>query len=233
MNRQTIELPNTLSRTYVVHNLKRPLTERFKTRKVCGPYVCTRMTADSNVFLYLDSYGDCGDGPIALRVFPCHESEEVRINHTGWYTDDDGMKDTIYGIVARLPHGRGFLAGWSMGAGMATSLEREVYDSESSACHAADSIAERTAEREREYQHGQDIELDIDQLSSDIVDTRREYSELANELRGYQTERHQAAGDYPVICQTLRGQLSRLREVVRDSVREIREKREELNLING
>lgn len=77
------------------------------------------------------------------------------IRHTGWWTDEHGDSDTVRGIVARLPHGRGFLAGWSMGEGMASELEYTVYDDERDAAYAADSIAERVAERERDYQDEQ------------------------------------------------------------------------------
>ena len=79
-----------------------------------------------------------------------------RIGHTGWYTDSFGNGDTIRGMVARLPHERGFLIGWSMGAGMCASFERAIYADEQEAARAADQMAEHAAERERDYQAEQD-----------------------------------------------------------------------------
>jgi hypothetical protein len=78
----------------------------------------------------------------------------VRIDHHGWFTDSIFQEDTIRGVVLRLPHGRGFLAGWSMGKGMASKISRRIYPDEVNAAHAADSMAEAAAEAEREYQDG-------------------------------------------------------------------------------
>jgi len=56
----------------------------------------------------------------------------------------------------RLPHNRGFLAGWSIGEGMISEIEYTIYDDERDAALAADSIAEEVAEREREFQESQE-----------------------------------------------------------------------------
>lgn len=74
------------------------------------------------------------------------------ISHTGWFTDEFGDSETIRGIVCRLPKSRGFLAGWSMGEGMASELDATVYDDEEDAARAADSMAESAAEHQREYE---------------------------------------------------------------------------------
>lgn len=79
----------------------------------------------------------------------CDEVDGVRINHGGWYCDDT-CTDTIRGIVAILPHGR-FLAGWSMGEHMASSVDGFIYSTIEDAAHAADSMAQSAADREREY----------------------------------------------------------------------------------
>ena len=80
----------------------------------------------------------------------CDNINGARINHTGWWTDEY-CDSKIRGIVVRLPHGR-FLAGWSMGEGMASSIDPDVYDDIIEAARAADSIAEDAADRECEYQ---------------------------------------------------------------------------------
>ncbi len=58
----------------------------------------------------------------------------------------------MYGVVARLPRGRGFLAGWSMGERMITSFTGYIYDNARDAALAADGEARHAAEAEQEYQ---------------------------------------------------------------------------------
>lgn len=119
--------------------------ERYKNH-VTGPYYhAPKPGADGRGF-YLNS-----DGMPGLRWQWCDDVTSS-IRHTGWLTDEFGDSETIRGVVFRLPSGRGFLAGWSMGEGMASSLEYAVYDDESAAAHVADSLAENAAEKEREYQ---------------------------------------------------------------------------------
>lgn len=87
-----------------------------------------------------------------LRWTWCDEVDGGRIDHTGWWCDPQGDGETVRGIVLRLPHGRGFLAGASMGEGMSTWFEPDLHTDESSAARSADQIAECAAEKEREYQ---------------------------------------------------------------------------------
>ncbi len=68
------------------------------------------------------------------------------------YCADDYQGATLEPIIARLPSGRGFLAGWTMGANMCGTLEPEVYPDAESAASAAHDAAEYAAEREREQQ---------------------------------------------------------------------------------
>lgn len=104
------------------------------------------------------------------------------IGHTGWYTDDDGAGDTMRGIVFRLPHGRGFLYGWSLGEGMASSVEGAIWpgDDERGAARAADQCAEHAAEKEREYQSrwraAIDLDDDISEACEDLRALRRKWS---------------------------------------------------------
>lgn len=69
----------------------------------------------------------------------------------GYYTDE-WCEETIRPIVARLSHGR-MLAGWTMGEGMATSVDvSDVLTDECDAWVRAHAMAERAAEEERDYQ---------------------------------------------------------------------------------
>lgn len=107
-------------------------------------------TVDRSIGFYLDS-----DGMPDLRWKWCDEVDGCRVDHTGWYSDEYGDSEKIRGIVLRLPNNRGFLAGWSMGEGMASTVEYSIYDDEVDAAYAADSIAESTAESERDYQESE------------------------------------------------------------------------------
>ena len=78
--------------------------------------------------------------------------EVIDLSHTGWWSDEHGDSEKIRGLVFRLPSGRGFLAGWSMGKGMASSLDYDIYSDEESAAYAADSMAEDVAEQQREFE---------------------------------------------------------------------------------
>lgn len=86
-----------------------------------------------------------------LRYEYCDQVANVRgIDHKGWYTDPDGFCETIRGIVFRLPHNRGFLAGWTLGAQMSSEVEYYIYEDEISAAHGADKCAQYVAEKELE-----------------------------------------------------------------------------------
>lgn len=123
--------------------------KRLKDRKnrFSGPYYGAPKPNSNGISFYLNS-----DGMPSLRWQWADEIAKS-IRHTGWYTDEHGDGDLIRGIVFRLPRGRGFLAGWSMGEGMITSVEYHVYsvDDEVGAAIAADDLAGYAAEREREH----------------------------------------------------------------------------------
>lgn len=135
-----------------------PVNELKKLRgknRVCGPYYTTRKLIESGAHPGRSFYLDSDFQPFTRWIW-CDEAKEVNINHTGWFCDEY-QDEKIRGIVARLPHGR-FLAGWSMGEGMASEVDGELYNDEGSAALAADSMAEDAAEREREYQEEQEEE---------------------------------------------------------------------------
>lgn len=117
--------------------------------RICGPYYTTRKLitgAHPSRSFYLNS----GFAP-GLRWQWCDDAAS-RIDHSGWFTDEYGVGEKIRGVVFRLPRSRGFLAGWSMGIGMASEIDCNIYDDEIYAAYVADSMAEDAAEREREYQ---------------------------------------------------------------------------------
>ncbi len=120
--------------------------ERAKN-PVCGPYYHSPKPISgkhAGKGFYLDSDGQ----PFTRWQWA---DDVVNLHHTGWFCDE--FQDTkLRGIVARLPHGRGFLAGWSMGEGMASEIDGYIYADEADAARVADNMAENAADAEREYQ---------------------------------------------------------------------------------
>ena len=146
-----------------------PLSKRLEEykrthgKRVCGPYFRTQPAENQKgMSFYLDS-----DFMPDMRWTWADEVDGTHIRHTGWFADDF-QDQTIRGIVFRLPAGRGFLAGWSMGKGMASGLDYDVWDNEADAAREADRMAERTAEAEREYQEEQQLELDAENEVEEI-----------------------------------------------------------------
>lgn len=111
------------------------------------PYPLTR--DNKTTFCYLDH-------PKTLR-WQWADDVSVSIRHQGWFLDDF-QDDTIRGVVFRLPKNRGFLAGASMGVGMATWIECKIIYCDIHAALSADRMAELLAEDEREYREVEELE---------------------------------------------------------------------------
>ena len=135
---------------YVATLPRGSLRQRLQDRRTgcCGDYyhAPSPNNREGRGF-YLTRREACG-----LRYTYADEVSGSGIRDPGWFTDDT-CSDTIRGIVLRLPRGRGFLAGWTMGEGMASSVDYSpICDDEAEAAQCADSMAENAAENEREYQ---------------------------------------------------------------------------------
>lgn len=118
--------------------------------RVCGPYMHAPKPeyAGRGAFFYLGS-----DFQIGRSWQWADEACRHGINHRGWYTNDY-CDDTIRGIVIRLPHKR-FLAGWSMGEGMASEVDGKAFDDIIEAAMYADECARVAAGRQREHEDEQ------------------------------------------------------------------------------
>lgn len=143
---------------------------RRKANNECSDYYHAPRPNSSNTErgFYLDSDGqgferwEWADDVISLR-------------HTGWYTDEY-CEDKMRGIVVRLNRGRGFLAGWSMGEGMASTVDTgTVFDDVRDAALCADSMAENAAEREREYQQRERERMDAEEADESLSQSEEEY----------------------------------------------------------
>lgn len=146
-------------------NYRRPLPQRAEARKHVGPYTWEPAKPGTGRGFYQAS--------TALACDPRGSSFNLRLEEAndhlrysrlsmiqGYYCDDDGSTGTLQPIIARLPRGRGFLAGWTMGRGMAACVDADVYDDPQDAARAAHDMAERDAEKEREHQARENERLD-------------------------------------------------------------------------
>lgn len=124
-----------------------PMAKRLSRAKdqCTGPYfhAPTPNQTDGKGF-YLAS-----DGMPGLRW--TWADDVISLGHRGWYCDEF-QDSTIRGVVFRLPRGRGFLAGWSMGESMASAMSYTIHDTAKEAARAADEEARIAAEREREHE---------------------------------------------------------------------------------
>ena len=133
---------------------------------VTGGYYGSPPVKASGTSFYLES-----DFMPDLRWKWCDEAYS-RIRHKGWFCDNY-QEETIRGLVMRLPNNRGFIAGWSMGKGMSSYVDYDVFLDEVDAAQCADSMAENAAEREREYQAKWEVEQALeDERALDQIENR-------------------------------------------------------------
>lgn len=186
-----------------------------------GPLIAARPGAKERG-VYLDRYGAETANVVRLRVMAADDVPQAGITHRGHYADEYG--DTrICGLVARLPRSRGFLVGWTMGAGMASVIDSSMsWDDEREAARAADDFAARAAEAEREYQAREAARAELDDMHAIIQSSRRMHSVLARELGAAHIEAYSA-----VLRAELRERLRHYRREVADAYARIRELRRE------
>lgn len=137
----------------------RPLAERAAARKSVGPYTWSpaRPMAGRGFYqalrggLRCDPRGSTFNLRLKLandHLSGCGYGSLARIN--GYFADPFGEGDTLTPIIARLPRGHGFLAGWTMGAGMCATLAPTIYADAEDAARAAHAEADADADAERE-----------------------------------------------------------------------------------
>lgn len=147
------------------------LDERRSMRKHCGPYQWTpqnrtRATATNGRGFYAtgtDRSPECGDSTFALRLSLANEYlTHARLGDIRGYYTSGTYDEMVKPIIALLPHGRGFLAGYTYGVGMCSGINLDIYATGEEAARAAHVVAEEQAERAREaeaeYAELQEIE---------------------------------------------------------------------------
>jgi hypothetical protein len=120
--------------------------ERARSGQACGPYRHAPQPLTGGPHPGKGVYHSGG----ALGRWNWADEVDSSISHKGWYCDD-WMSEVIRGIVISLPHGL-YSSGWSMGEGMAASIDGGIYADSLEAARAADDSARTATECEREFQ---------------------------------------------------------------------------------
>jgi hypothetical protein len=146
-------------------------------------------------------------------------AEGYRLDHTGWYLDDDGMGETCWSVVYQLPARNGEL---QYVPGHATSyndngacldfsdIKTELRD----AVYASDRLAERYAEVEREYQRVESAKMRIEDITEEIKSAYADCRALCNEIRASGVE------GVAVVRKLIRAEACRVRRSVRKAYKE-------------
>lgn len=146
----------------ILHDLSVPLRKRSRTPYRYRVPVPSREQSNGRGW-YGDDEGQMSDSGafMRLRIEDANKHIEGRTSDIrGYYCDYDGDGDTLQPVIARLPRSRGFLAGWTMGAGMCGTLAADIWEDASDAAYEAHRMAESDAEKEREYQEEERAKLD-------------------------------------------------------------------------
>lgn len=166
----------------ILHDYSKPLAAR--KRGICGPYHWTPTTPGGERGFYCDSGSgsvltcDGHGSPFRLRLVLANSLYYRQDRRPKGYYCDPFQGDTITPIIARLPRSRGFLAGWTMGAGMCAMLELEILDYAEDAADRAHYLAKRDADREWDaYEQDQ-----AQQLAEEREEKEREAATLANTM---------------------------------------------------
>lgn len=143
------------------------------------------------------------------------EVEKPRyIEHNGWFTDD--MQDnTFRPRVWRLTRGR-MIAGYDASAWDTVVIGRVAYDDEREAWRAADEMAERDAEQERDYserwQAAQRVADELEEKREKLRAAHGEARRLVTVLR----DLPQTAASRATICGMIRECRERMAEALQE-----------------
>lgn len=155
----------------------------------------------------------------------------IRLGHTGWFTEDDGMNgETMRGIVYQFPARGGkprYVSGYAdpcnadkHGNGPARLALYDVTDDKDDAARDADHIAERQADKERDYNRAWQAGNQFCGRNEQIKDARRACLALIAETRAA----CEAITGYAAIKAAIRARVTSYL----DEIREAREERDRL-----
>jgi hypothetical protein len=125
-----------------------------------------------------------GDG--LRKVGDAHEIVK-RLGHTGWFTNQF-QDETVHGEVYQLP-ARGGIAQYVPAVNDPCNDDcacvdfTSVTDDKEDAARQSDSMAERWAEREREYQAEESAKIRLEEITTEIQDAYKDFRRVAREIR--------------------------------------------------
>jgi len=140
-------------------------------------------------------------------------SDIVRLNHTGWYTDNY-QSETVHGEVWQLPADREgncrFVPGVNDPCNDASVLDfRSITDDKEQCAWEADRMAEMYAERAREYQAKDEAERRLEEIGEEIQEEYQGFRRITKELR--ESCRSGAVTGVPVVKELVRKEWSRVK----------------------
>jgi hypothetical protein len=140
-------------RNIYLHDFSQTLKHRARSRKHVGPYQWkpadrTLANGRNRPFDGRGFYMDSQPGLMARHG--AGVMLRLEADGTGQHWSGVEGEDGWYAIALRLPHGRGFLAGASLGAGMCATCDGEIYAELGDALYAGREIARCAAEADAE-----------------------------------------------------------------------------------
>nr|ARB13533.1 hypothetical protein Ccr10_gp005 [Caulobacter phage Ccr10]ARB13858.1 hypothetical protein Ccr10_gp328 [Caulobacter phage Ccr10]ARB14562.1 hypothetical protein Ccr29_gp005 [Caulobacter phage Ccr29]ARB14897.1 hypothetical protein Ccr29_gp341 [Caulobacter phage Ccr29] len=145
----------------------------------------------------------------------CRKEGSRRVEHSGWYTTPDDYSATLSGYVLQIPARDGvaqYVAGVAHSEfDRVTVYPSRRFDNPLDAASAADQIAERDAEEEREYQSAWQAGVRFAELGAEVKEARAEALAILGERRkvkGLET---------PALCGAIRAQVESLLEKIEEA----------------
>lgn len=141
----------------------------------------------------------------------------MKVSRDGWYADSSFWDAAWHACIMALPHGRGWLAGATMGSQMCAHVSRYIHDCEAEAWIEASSMAEEAAKESREADAKDQAQLQIQEMHEEIAQARA----TLKRVLGARKRMEMAA---PEVCGDLASYVS-------DRMQEIRKARERITLL--
>lgn len=155
------------------------------------------------------------------------EVEKPRwLDHDGWYTDAE-QGNVLRPHVWRLTHGR-MVAGYEDSAWGTVQLDRVAYDDEREAWHAADALAERDAECEREHSERWDAASKANDYRADALQELKAARADARQAIAAIREQRKIGGIAPTMCKILQDTIATARDEMRHALETIADKTAEI-----
>ena len=114
--------------------------------------------------------------------------EHLHIRHTGWYSDnyqEETFRGVVFRLTARLRGRERFVAGYfeSMSEGFVLDLSEIWEDDLTGAAQEGDRLAERAAEKARDFEAKDAAALRIEEIGAELKNVRAEILELCQSIR--------------------------------------------------